>query len=144
LLVQEDLKAGLLCAARSADCKIFYWSQSVFSFFSVPKEVLISADRVCQKEDWKHRHKLICGKHLTVQNIEVTAVPPPDTPYFNAHQGPAPTENIGLAVGGFKRSPALSFQINNLEASSINNVDYIFINPAGRQGSYYTPPFADE
>jgi hypothetical protein len=109
-------------------------SQFFLSFRSpYRQEVLISADRVCQKEDWKHRHKLICGKPLTVQNAEVTAVPPPDTPYLNAHQGPAPTENIGLAVGGFKRSPALSFQINNLEASSINNVDYIFINPAGRQ-----------
>ncbi|KIM83919.1 hypothetical protein PILCRDRAFT_87864 [Piloderma croceum F 1598] len=115
--VQEDLKTKhFMCCTvckQKMDRKVFYCS------------------RVCQKDDWKHRHKLICGKPLTVQNAEATAVPPPDTPYLAAHRGPAPTEKIGPAVGGFKRSPALSFQINNLDANSINNIDYIFINPAG-------------
>lgn len=114
-----------LCAARSVSKKWTAKSSTApgqFRFLFGPlvtQEDLTSADRVCQKEDWKHRHKLICGKPLTVQNAEATTVPPPDTPYLATHRGPALTEKIGPAVGGFKRSPALSFQINNLEANSI-------------------------
>lgn len=88
-------------------------------------------NRNCQKEDWKPRHRLICGKPLTLHDAEATAVPLPDT-HISSRRGPVPTERVGATVGGFKRSPALSFQINILQSNSVQKPDYVLIDSAGR------------
>lgn len=36
--------------------------------------LLIACDRQCQKADWKTRHKSICGKPLTLQDAQASAI----------------------------------------------------------------------
>ncbi|KAJ6541588.1 hypothetical protein B0H19DRAFT_1268573 [Mycena capillaripes] len=78
--------------------------------------------RQCQREDWKVRHKRICGKAMTVQESEETAnIPPkPVVP-------PPSAKAIGPPIMGFKRSPALVYQVNLLNENAAAGTDYILI-----------------
>jgi hypothetical protein len=112
--------------------KIFYCSKLVSVLPIDYVKFYHCDDRECQKEDWKPRHKLVCGKHLTVRDAEATAVPPLGAAHTaDAPRAPVQVEIIGPVVGGFKRSPALRFQINNITYAA-NKIDYILVNPTGR------------
>ncbi|KAJ7731203.1 hypothetical protein B0H16DRAFT_1773024 [Mycena metata] len=74
--------------------------------------------RECQRKDWK-RHKIICGKPMTVSESHESAIsakPIPSTPGL-----------IGPPVNGFKRSPALVYQVNMLNQNVADDVDYLLV-----------------
>jgi len=119
LRAQSDLEGvSFLCCAvckKTLDRRVFYCSKQ------------------CQIEDWRPRHKQICGKLLTVEDAEATAVPP----HTSAHSttflsAPNPADIIGPATNGFKRSPALTWQINYLNASSSHGIDYVLLDNSGQ------------
>ncbi|KAK0232916.1 hypothetical protein IW262DRAFT_1290107 [Armillaria fumosa] len=63
--------------------------------------------RECQTADYKSRHKAICGKEIGLEEAVSTAL--------KARGPPKPTvSQIGPAVNGFKRSPALLHHILRL------------------------------
>ncbi|KAJ7696812.1 hypothetical protein B0H17DRAFT_1053144 [Mycena rosella] len=79
--------------------------------------------RQCQREDWKFRHKRICGKAMTLKESEETACisPTPATPSATL------TPKISPPINGFKRSPALAYQVNLLNENITAGTDYILI-----------------
>ncbi|KAJ7857534.1 hypothetical protein B0H13DRAFT_1158315 [Mycena leptocephala] len=80
--------------------------------------------RQCQREDWKVRHKRICGKAMTVKESEETANVPlkPSAPL----SADSP-QIIGPPINGFKRSPALIYQVNLLNENAAAETDYLLI-----------------
>ncbi|KAJ7760104.1 hypothetical protein DFH07DRAFT_816878 [Mycena maculata] len=75
--------------------------------------------RQCQREDWKLRHKQICDKAMTLKESEQSArIAPPST---------STSSNIGPPKDGFKRSPALVFQVNLLNKNVVARTEYILI-----------------
>jgi hypothetical protein len=68
-----------------------------------------------------------------VEDAEATAVPPRSsaraTTFLSA---PNPADVIGPAINGFKRSPALTWQINYLNASSRHGIDYVLLDNSGQ------------
>ncbi|TFK40672.1 hypothetical protein BDQ12DRAFT_733877 [Crucibulum laeve] len=86
----------------------------------------------CQREDWK-QHKKICGKELTLETAKSTAVPPSGLPLF-----PTPpntddeSKQIGPPTGGFKRSAALTKQIEQLKERKGSDTDYILFSCNGK------------
>ncbi|KAJ7760103.1 hypothetical protein DFH07DRAFT_816877 [Mycena maculata] len=81
--------------------------------------------RQCQREDWKLRHKQICGKPMTFKESEESAhITPPST-----SPSASTSSRIGPAKDGFKRSPALLYQVNLLNESA-PETDYIFVDSA--------------
>jgi hypothetical protein len=68
-----------------------------------------------------------------VEDAEATAVPPCSsaraTTFLSALN---PADVIGPATDGFKRSPALTWQINYLNASSSHGFDYVLLNNSGQ------------
>ncbi|KAJ7439953.1 hypothetical protein FB451DRAFT_142725 [Mycena latifolia] len=79
--------------------------------------------RQCQREDWKLRHKRICGKAMTLKESQETAniSPHPVAP------SPALTAKISPPIDGFKRSPALVYQVNLLNETFVAGADYVLI-----------------
>lgn len=68
-----------------------------------------------------------------MEDAEATAVPPPDSARGSSlRSAPNPGSIIGPAVGGFKRSPALTWQVNYLNSTSDHGVDYILLDGSGR------------
>ncbi|KAJ7045204.1 hypothetical protein C8F04DRAFT_1068045 [Mycena alexandri] len=78
--------------------------------------------RECQRKDWK-RHKIICGKPVTVSESHESAIPSP-RPVPRASSTP---ELIGPPINGFKRSPALVYQVNLLNQNVSDEIDYLLI-----------------
>ena len=67
-----------------------------------------------------------------MEDAEATAVPPHSSAHSTTFlSAPNPADIIGPATNGFKRSPALRFQINNITYAA-NKIDYILVNPTGR------------
>ncbi|KAJ7035902.1 hypothetical protein C8F04DRAFT_1233408 [Mycena alexandri] len=81
---------------------------------NMQREILYCSTE-CQKADWKPQHKSICGKPLT---FEAVSKPPPPIP---PPSKPAP--QIGPAVGNYKRSPSLVYQIGWLNLNP--KLDYV-------------------
>jgi hypothetical protein len=77
--------------------------------------------RKCQKVDWVSRHKAICGKKMTFEGTRASAVGPQPDPF------PEDPVSCHLVVGpakhGYKRSPALIHQIDQIN-SEYTGVDY--------------------
>ncbi|KAJ7734875.1 hypothetical protein B0H16DRAFT_1892419 [Mycena metata] len=68
----------------------------------------------CQKADWKPHHKAICGKPHTFEGV---SKPAPMVPL------PPRQPQIGVAVGDYKRSPSLIYQV--LKLNALPELDYI-------------------
>ncbi|KAJ7753169.1 hypothetical protein B0H16DRAFT_1690831 [Mycena metata] len=86
------------------------------------KREIFYCSRSCQKADWKHRHKDICGK--TLNYAESTKIVPHPTELKNA------SGRIGPPVNGYKRPFPLVRQVTMLnEAPSI---DYYLANSQNR------------
>jgi hypothetical protein len=72
-----------------------------------------------------------------VEDAEATAVPPRSsaraTTFLSA---PNPADVIGPAISGFKRSPALTWQINYLNASSSHGIDYVLLGNSGQPNPF--------
>ncbi|RDB15797.1 hypothetical protein Hypma_003641 [Hypsizygus marmoreus] len=82
--------------------------------------------RQCQKNDWP-RHKQICGKKLTLETAQSTALAEQLVAKRNIN--PAQIQ-IGPSVGGYKRSPALIAQVYRLNLKP--DVDYFITLESGR------------
>jgi len=63
-------------------------------------------------EDWKSQHKAICGRPLTLEDVQATSVSvlPADDRTRRIHRA----LNIGPPSGGFIRSPAFKYQMHRL------------------------------
>ncbi|RDB15743.1 hypothetical protein Hypma_003639 [Hypsizygus marmoreus] len=75
--------------------------------------------RQCQKDDWP-RHKLLCGKKMTLEIARSSAIAP---------QMAIARPKIGCTVGGYKRSPALLAQVHELNLNP--GIDYFLMNSSG-------------
>ncbi|KAJ7575986.1 hypothetical protein C8J56DRAFT_406710 [Mycena floridula] len=101
----------------------------------------------CQRKDWMPRHKLICGKEISVEIAQsqldiITFAPFPEPKRAEGMVDDAEflCEPIGAAVGGYRRTLYLVFQIHalntNLEDDYLlfpedggpNNTSYILRN----------------
>jgi hypothetical protein len=68
-----------------------------------------------------------------VEDAEATAVPSRSSARTTTIlSAPNPTDVIGPAINGFKRSPALIWQINYLNASSSRGIDYVLLDKSGQ------------
>ncbi|KAJ6601030.1 hypothetical protein DFH09DRAFT_1489961 [Mycena vulgaris] len=85
---------------------------------------LYYCSRQCQREDWKLRHKRICGKAMTLKESEETPLIPPKP---SISPSATPTPKITPPINGFKRSPALVYQINLLNENMAAGTDYILV-----------------
>ncbi|KAJ7144771.1 hypothetical protein C8R43DRAFT_1013981 [Mycena crocata] len=83
--------------------------------------------RQCQREDWKIRHKRICGKTMTLQESEETANVSPKPAAASST-----TPQIDPPADGFKRSPALTYQVNLLKEHLKAGTDYILVTRTNR------------
>jgi hypothetical protein len=78
--------------------------------------------RKCQKDDWASRHKAVCGKKMTLEGAQASAVGPQPVPFFS--EDPVSCHLIiGPAKPGYKRSQALVQQINLINSEN-TGVDY--------------------
>ncbi|RDB28331.1 hypothetical protein Hypma_001527 [Hypsizygus marmoreus] len=81
--------------------------------------------RQCQKDDWP-RHKQVCGKKMTPQTARNIAI----APQKNASENLDISQlQIGLAIGGYKRSPALVSQAYLLNLHP--DIDYFVTDSSG-------------
>ncbi|KZP30700.1 hypothetical protein FIBSPDRAFT_1037968 [Athelia psychrophila] len=78
------------------------------SCFKISREVLYCSAK-CQKEDWKVRHKAVCGKELDLDAAHHLGISTSDIPRA------APNAIIGPPSKGFKRPIELLQQISLLE-----------------------------
>jgi len=76
----------------------------------------------CQTKDWPV-HKRICGKDLSLETAKNTAIPPTPT------NGNGDKPEIGPPIKGFKRSQALTAQIQTLNNSP--QIDYVLLSSKG-------------
>jgi hypothetical protein len=78
--------------------------------------------RKCQKNDWASRHKAVCGKKMTLEVAQASAVGPQPVPFFS--EDPVSCHLIiGPAKPGYKRSQALVQQIDLINSEN-TGVDY--------------------
>lgn len=102
---------------QKLDRRIYYCSRSVTGCM-LSYYLTNIMHRECQTADWA-RHKSICGKKMTLKDAEASAArPQPSAPkYKYPWEDPMScNENIGPAKAGYKRTPALMHQINEINA----------------------------
>lgn len=84
--------------------------------------------RACQKDDWP-RHKQICGKKWTPDNVRSSVIPPKRVAAAaGGETHPDAVIQIGPVEGNYKRSPALIAQVHHLNTLDPTNI-YFLINP---------------
>jgi hypothetical protein len=102
--------------------------------------------RKCQKIDWKHRHRNVCGKVLTLETAELSFTAYQHTPSESADLPPPEHEKIGPPIAPFKRSMYLTPQVSMLNIHSkadycidghFHRLDYSLDNQEGRGMSFY-------
>jgi len=85
---------------------------------------VLYCSKLCQKQDWKPRHRDICGKLLTLETARSTAVSAlihdeDPTIYDISH----PNMQIGPPCDGFIRPPALKYLVHHINALHTSQPD---------------------
>jgi len=93
---------------------------------------MVYCSKRCQKEDWKSRHQVICGRFLTLEIARRTAVSILiDDEDQKIHDISHPKMQIGAATNGFNRPPALKYVIHHINAFHNSepdlNIEYVLL-----------------
>lgn len=133
----EVRKSFMVCnACRNAVGRRIYYCSKFVRINHPDCGVADDFGRECQRNDWKPRHKFICGKKMTLEGANVTA--PLPLPALGSRQPKKDPlglfETIIPAKPGYRRSPALLYQIFLLNSQ----------NDPEQEASYFFMPSSED
>lgn len=124
----EGRKPFMVCnACRNAVNRMIYYCSKCVCVDHPSHDIADYCDRECQRNDWRPRHKLICGKKMSLAdaNTMTATLPAPGSGSEKHRRGLF--AKIVPARPGYKRSPALLHQIALLNSDTDPEASYFFM-----------------